>query len=111
MPILFVHDGKEFDIDDVPLADYAQIERDHGTPWWKLCANPMQYAGAGEALARICARLAGVDLPTLTPRLLVKLFEVRAGENRPTEYNDGMPDPKAQGSGPETTSSSGSPSP
>lgn len=103
MPIIFSHNDHELDIDDVPLSVYAEIEKAHGVPWYKLTANPMQFAAAGEALAKACATQVGVELPALTPKLLVKLFEVRTGENRPTEYDEGMPDPKAKGSEPETT--------
>lgn len=103
MPIIFNHDGHELDIDDVPLSAYADIEKATDVPWYRLASNPMQYAAAGEMLAKACAKQLGVDLPSLTPKLLVSLFDVRPGENRPTEYDEGMPDPKAKGSEPETT--------
>lgn len=103
MPIVFQYDGHELDIDDVPLSTYAEIERATGVEWYRLSANPLQFAAAGEALAKACAARLNVELPTLTPRILVDLFDMRVGENRPTEYDEGVPDPKAKGSGPATT--------
>jgi hypothetical protein len=38
----------------------------------------------------------------VTPNVLVASFEYVDGENRATEYNDGIPDPKAEDE-PETT--------
>lgn len=103
MPIMFKLDGQELDIDDVPLSVYAEIEKATDVPWYRLAANPMQHAAAGEQLAKACAKQLGVDLPAMTPKVLVQVFEIVTGDNRPTEYSEGMPDPKAEGSEPETT--------
>lgn len=103
MPIVFKYDDQSVDIEEVPLAVYGEIEKQTKVPWYDLAASPMRHAVAGELLAKECAKIAGVDLPPLTPRLLVKVFDVVKESNVPTEFEDGMPDPKAKGSEPETT--------
>jgi len=96
MPIVFKFDGKSLDVDDVPMSDYADIEKTTSISWYRLTQSPMAHAAAGPMLARRCAEIVGVTLPDpITPKVLVSLFEVIAEENRPTEYTDGMPDPKA----------------
>lgn len=105
MAVLFTHDGKELDVDDVPMSVYAEIERDAGLPWHVVTRTPMALSQAGPMLAQACAKILDVELPDeITPRVLVTLFEVRDNEvNRPGEFSDGMPDPKAEGSDPATT--------
>jgi hypothetical protein len=110
MPIYFTHDGARLDVDDIPLAVFADIKDKTGIEWWQVAANPMRYAGAGELLAKACADITGVKLPeVITAGNFTKLFTVdEAVKNLPDEFNDGIPDPKA-GDEPATTSSSGSP--
>lgn len=98
MPIMFKFDDKTLDVDDVPMEAYAAIEKATSISWYRLTQSPMAHAAAGPMLARRCADILGVTLPDpITPKVLVKLFEVVEDEaNRPTEYTDGMPDPKAQ---------------
>lgn len=103
MPIVFQYDGHELDIDDLPLDRYVEIEAATGLAWYDLASNPLKSASGGMALAKACADHLGVELPPITPRLFVDLFDMRAGENRPTEYSEGVPDPKAKGSEPATT--------
>ncbi len=104
MPIIFVHDGHELDIDDLPLDTYIELEASTSMQWHQLASNPLRTAKGGSALAQACAAHLGIELPPLTPRLLVDLFDMRPNEpNRPTQYQDGVPDPKAKGSDPETT--------
>lgn len=103
MSFHFKYEGADVDIDDVPLSVYAQIEKETDVSWFQLQRSPLRYADAGERLAKACARIAGVELPELTPRLLVEVFDLVEGENRPSEYQEGMPDPKAEGSEPVTT--------
>lgn len=104
MAIVFKYDGHELDIDDVPLSVYVEIETATGTPWYRLVTNPMRFAAAGQELAKACAKQVGVDLPELTPRTFAEVFDVRQDqENRPTEYEEGIPDPKAEASEAETT--------
>jgi hypothetical protein len=98
MSFHFRFEGHDVDIDDVPLARYAEIEKETGTRWFQLQRSPFQHAAAGEMLAKACADIAGVELPPLTPRLFVDVFELVEAENRPTEFEEGVPDPKAEGS-------------
>jgi len=103
MSFHFRYGGADVDIDDVSLATYAAIEKETGVEWYRLQRSPLLFAAAGEMLAKACAGVAGVDLPPLTPRQFVDVFELVDEENRPVEYDDGMPVPKAQASEPETT--------
>lgn len=103
MPVVFKYDDQTVDIDDIPLAVYGEIQNQTGIAWYELTTSPVRHAIAGEMLAKECAKVAGVDLPPLTPRLLVEVFEVVSESNTPTEFDDGMPDPKAKGSDQETT--------
>lgn len=103
MPVVFKREGKTVDIDDIPLAIYGEIQKETGIAWYELTTSPVRHAIAGEMLAKECAKVAGVELPPLTPRLLVEVFEVVNESNTPTEYEDGMPDPKAKGSDQETS--------
>ena len=98
----FTHDGKSIGLDDVPLSVYADIEKETGVAWFDLSVSPMRYAAAGAMLAAACAKQLGVELPEMTPRTLVDVFNLRESESRPTEWTDGMPDPKAEDSDPET---------
>jgi hypothetical protein len=104
MAVIFKWDGIEVDLDDVSMETYAEIEKVTSIPWYRLTQSPMAHAAAGPMLARKCAETAGVELPDpITPKILVSLFEVSAEPNSPTEFSDGIPDPKAQDSEPETT--------
>lgn len=103
MSFHFRYEGCDVDIDDVPLARYAEIEKATGVEWYRLQRSPLAFAAAGEQLAKVCAEIGGVSLPPLTPRLLVEVFELVDEPNLPAEYSDGMPDPKAEGSEPATT--------
>lgn len=104
MPVMFRLEGQELDLDDMPLDVYADIEKETGVPWYRLTANPMAHAAAVVVLVKKCAERLGVEPPaTLTPKLLVDMFEVVSEPNLPTEYNEGIPDPKAPEEDPETT--------
>lgn len=105
MGIEFRYDGKSIDLDDMPLDVYVRIETETKVPWFQVSAAPAMNAAAGQMLAVECAKHLQVDLPSpLTPRLLVKLFEPTGDrDNRPAEFEDGMPDPKVEGSEPATT--------
>lgn len=104
MPVIFRLEGHEVDLDDVPLETYAEIEKTTSIPWYRLSTAPMAYAAAGALLAKKCAAIVGEKLPEpLTPKVLVQLFEVTSEENLPSEYNDGIPDPKVVEDEPATT--------
>jgi len=104
MPVMFKYEGVEIDIDDISMETYAAIEKTTSVPWYRLTQTPMAHAAAGPMLARKCAELLGVTLPDpITPKILVTLFEVVDEPNRPSEFSDGMPDPKAPVTETETT--------
>lgn len=103
MPIIFSYDGKTMDVDDVPLEVYDEIQRKTGQAWYQVADAPAAHAGAAIILATKCAEMLDVKLPELTPRTIIGMFQVAEGENRPTEYTDGSPDPKAGDTEPETT--------
>jgi hypothetical protein len=103
MPVYFTHAGARLDVDDFPLDVYAKIHAETGLPWYQVAANPLRDAKAGEMLIRAACEIAGVPVPDkITPNVLVASFKFEDGENRATEYNDGIPDPKAEDE-PETT--------
>jgi hypothetical protein len=103
MPVFFVHDGARLDVDDIPLEVYANIHAATELPWYQVAANPLRDAKAGEMLIRAACGIAGVAVPEkVTPNVLVAAFVFEDGENRAVEYNDGIPDPKAEDE-PETT--------
>ena len=104
MPVMFKYEGVEIDIDDISMETYAEIEKATSVAWYRLTQAPGAHAAAGPMLARKCAELLGVTLPDpITPRIMVTLFEVVDEPNRPSEFSDGMPDPKAPASETETT--------
>lgn len=105
MPTYFTHAGAKFDIEDLPLDEYAQIFEATGQHWWQIVSqHPGTNAKVAVLLAGACARQTGVELPEkLTPKVIVSLFSIEEAENIPTVYEDGIPDPKATGTGPETT--------
>lgn len=105
MAVYFTHDGKELDVDDVPMDVYADIEKKTGIAWYRLTQAPAGHAAAGPLLAQRCADMLEVVLPDpITPKVLVDLFDVREDDvTVPSEFEDGMPDPKAEGIDRETT--------
>lgn len=103
MPYQFRVEDKAVSVEDVPLSVFAKIEADTGVSWSRLTVCPPAFAAAGEALAKACADLLSVELPTMTPRTITEVFELVDEETRPTEHQDGIPDPKAGGSEAGTT--------
>lgn len=98
----FQFEGHDVDIEDVPLGKYADIETKTSVRWFDLQRSPLRHAAAGEMLAKACAEIAGVTLPDpLTPRVFVELFKLIEDDNLPI-YEDGIPDPKAGDTEPET---------
>jgi hypothetical protein len=103
MPAYFVHGGARLDVDDIPLEVYAKISAETGLEWWEVAPSPMANTKAAQMLFAAACEIAGVDPPAkLTPKTLFAGFKIEVGENRATEYNDGIPDPKAEAE-PETT--------
>lgn len=99
MPIMFTHpDCDQFDIEDLPLSVYAEIEAETGVTWFNLASAPFRYAKAGEMLIRRCAAVKGVKVDEeITPKSFINYFEVVDEPNQPVEWTDGMPDPLSEG--------------
>jgi hypothetical protein len=103
MPAYFVHGGARLDVDDIPLEVYANIHAATGLEWWEVSPSPMRNTKAAQLLFAAACDITGVAAPDpLTPRTLFAGFVIEDGENRATDYNDGIPDPKAEDE-PETT--------
>lgn len=99
MPVELTIDGKTFRTDELTLDEAAQIEKDAGTSW--LSINPFQSANQCRAiivafLTRDVGREAAqaqAGAMTLT-ETLDALKAV--GDDMPGEFEDGVPDPKAE---------------
>jgi hypothetical protein len=105
MPILYVHDKGEFDIDDLPLERWVAIQKTTGRKW-RECVGVHLFEDVEIAMAVLdeCAAETGSTLkPRLTLADLFTVFKVTPADNRPSEFNEGIPDPKAEDSEPATT--------
>lgn len=97
-----------FYVDDLTLAEAAQVERETGETWLRM--NPVR--SAVQARAIVAAYLSR-DLSEEEARKVVDKMTVRAyldciervDDDRPDEYQDGRPvvDPKAAEGAPATT--------
>lgn len=106
MPVYFKHGDHKLDLDDLPLEEYVAIHAATGKQWHHVIARPYD-TDTAPLLAAACAKHLGIsELPKLTPRVLIDLFSIEAGENIPSEWEGeglSVPDPKAQEPDPETT--------
>lgn len=107
MPFYFTHPDKPpLDLDDLPLDVWIAIQQATGKRWPELVGPGMigDAAVAKAAIAEVCKHL-GVGVPDgLTLKSAVALFRYdEATESTPTQYEDGVPDPKATASGSATT--------
>lgn len=103
MPWIFEYDGKSIDIEDLPLSVYADIQKETGTFWAEVGASPFRNPQAALMLIDACSAELGVEVPTVTPKTLVTLFRLDETPNRPEQYQDKLPDPKAADSDQATT--------
>ncbi len=103
MPWQFSYEDHKVFIDDLPLDKFVEIEKETGIEWFRLSRSPLLYAEAGKMVAEACAELAGVEMPPLTPRTFSDLFDLVDEPESPTEFTDGVPDPKAPDTEPGTT--------
>jgi hypothetical protein len=105
VPILYVHANGEFDIDDLPLHRWVAVQKATGRKW-RECVGVHLFEDAEVALAVIneCAGHIGTTVnPDMTLSDLFSTFKVTPVDNRPGEFNEGIPDPKAPDTEPETT--------
>lgn len=104
MPFFYVNGDTRFDIEDLPLDRWITIQKATGLQWHQCVGrNLLGNAEVAKAVLVECAAETGTDLPSLTVRKMVALFEFEDREDRPVEYNDGLPDPKAKATDQETT--------
>jgi hypothetical protein len=97
--------GTEVNIEDLPLEVVYDVAVGNGVPdreWFAFAYGPGAYPHAAVALLRLVAERKGETVPPeyLTVGNVVSVFPERNGDDRPTEYLDGIP--KAEGD-PETT--------
>lgn len=101
-------DHGSFEVDDLTLAEAAQVERETGESW--LYMNPVKSAEQARAImTRFLARSLGEDkaravVDGMAIRDYAKAVDV-IKDDRPDEFRDGSPvvDPKEAGVEPATT--------
>jgi hypothetical protein len=109
MPFVFVVDGQKTRGDDLTLDEIVEVEKAAGTGWYAL--NPYNSAVHCRALlVEIYARSHSREdaqklVGALTVRQAESMVDFVAEDDRPIEYEDGIPvvDPKAGTGEPGTT--------
>jgi hypothetical protein len=104
MPFYFNHADKKLNLEELPLDRWIAIEAESGQPWPEVltgkCIGDAKVAKA--VIGQACGHL-GIEVPALTLKSVVELITFDREETLPTEFVDGMPDPKATDSAPVTT--------
>jgi hypothetical protein len=95
MPWFFQHDTHRIDLEELPLERWATIEAGTGMRWHEVLGGHIGDATVAMVVAKEAAAHLGIDPPKLTIKTLVTTFVWEPGESSPTEFTDGMPDPKA----------------
>lgn len=105
MPFVYCNAGVEFDIEELPLDRWIEVQKATGLQWHQcLTQNMLGDVTVAKAVLAACAVETGTTLPErITVKTMIDLIQWRAGENTPQQFNEGIPDPKAQGSEPATT--------
>jgi hypothetical protein len=105
VPFFYVHDGADFDIEELPLDAWIEVQSQTGKQWHECIGRELLAdVRVAKAVLAQCAKVTGTTLPEqLTVKTVLRLFEHRDIETRPTQFREGTPDPKAQGSDPVTT--------
>ena len=105
MPFYYVNGSTEFDIEELPLDRWIEIQKATGRQWHEcLSRELLGDATVAKAVLEACAAETGTTLPApLTVRRMVELVMWREGENTPTQYSEGVPDPKVPDTGLATT--------
>ena len=103
--IAYVNGGVVYDVEDLPLDRWVTIQQATGKQWHECLSNALLAdVAVAKAVLEACAAETGTTLPApLTVKQVLKLFKFDAKENTPTQYNEGVPDPKVKGTEPETT--------
>lgn len=105
MPFVYVNAGVEFDIEELPLDRWIEVQKETGLQWHQcLTQNLLGDVQVAKAVLTACAAETGTTLPArITVRTMIDLIQFRPAENTPQQFNEGIPDPKASGSEPATT--------
>lgn len=104
MPFFYVNGDTKFDLEDLPVDRWIAIEQATGLKWHQVLAGtPMDTMAIAKAVIGECAAETGTTPPAINPRTVFDLLKFEPGENRPDQYDEGVPDPKATGSEPATT--------
>lgn len=104
MPFYFKTDTHSVNLEDLPLDRWIKIEAECGAPWPEILTGKVigDAKVAKAVIGQACEHLS-IPVPELTLRSIVELIKFEREESTPEQFNDGIPDPKAQGSAPETT--------
>lgn len=109
MTIYYRSGDTRFDLEKLSINDLITIQDATGKMWHQAFSRGTLVGDLKVAKAVIeqCAKRTNTPTPDFDVininDLLGGVFEVDDGDNRPSEFTDGMPDPKAPGSEPETT--------
>jgi hypothetical protein len=105
VPFVYCNAGVEFDIEELPLDRWIEVQKATGLQWHQcLTQNMLGDVTVAKAVLDACAAETGTTLPArLTVKTMIELIQWRSGENTPQQFSEGLPDPKAQGSEPATT--------
>lgn len=111
MPFYYVNGDTRYDLEDLPIDSWVKVQQATGKQWHQILSynkatDALEVIGNAEVAKAVlteCASVTGTELPALTVRSMLELLRFEAGESRPTDFEDGMPDPKATATDPETT--------
>ena len=107
MPFFFKHPDQptRIDLDDLPLDSWIAIQEATGKTWARIMtASPIGDAVAAKAIIAECCKHLGVEAPTgVTLRGMIDLLSFDPVETIPTQFTDGLPDPKVTDSDQATT--------
>jgi len=80
--------------EDLLISEWAEISNKADVAWGTLFTTPLYHAEGVQAIYDACCAKAGVDSHPLTVKEATSVFEL-VPEDLPTQYQDGIPDPKA----------------
>ena len=105
MPFYYNHPDKDrLDLEDLPLDSWIAIQVATGMTWPQIIgANTIGDATVAKAIIVEACKVLGVEPPALTLRTMLTLISYEQVETVPTQFDEGLPDPKATGSDQETT--------
>ena len=104
MPFYFKHGDHKVNLEDLPLDRWITIEQECGQPWPEILTGKVigDAKVAKAVIGQVCSHLE-IEVPKLTLRAVVDMITYEREETLPTEFSDGIPDPKATDSEPATT--------